>query len=427
MQKGDAMSDENTISLPLDLPNVKVLKTEQNDQGDIIITVESTLDEGRCRKCGQPLKTFYGYDKPIRLRHLPILGQRVYICLRPKRYQCETCDGHPTTTQQCEWYDARSPHTHAYEKHLLRLLVNSTLEDVSRKEQVGYDAVEGALERRVQSRVDWETLDDLRVVGIDEISMRKGRKQYFAIVSTQKADGKVAVLAVLGDRKKETVRNFLDSIPARLRQTMKSVCTDMWDAYIYAVREFEQAHPEVHINLVIDRFHVAKTYRDEVDTLRKKEVRRLKQKLPAEDYANIKGAMWACRKSSQDLTAEERARLDELFEYSPDLKRAYTLREELTAIFDLRISKDAARHLLQAWQDKVRDTGLSCFNRFLKTLNNWLDEIANYFLNRLSSGFVEGLNNKIKTLKRRCYGIFKSSHLFQRIYLDLEGYERFTS
>lgn len=419
------MSEENQISLPLDLPHVKVLKTEVNEEGDFIITVESTLEKGVCRKCGQSTKTFYGYDKTIRLRHLPILGRRVYICLRPKRYQCNRCDGHPTTTQQCQWYDARSPHTHAYEKHLLRMLINSTIEDVSRKEQVGYDAVVGTLQRRVQSQVDWERIDDLSVLGIDEISMRKGRKHYVAIVSAQKTDGGVVILAVLGDRKKETVRNFLDSIPKRLRKTMKSVCTDMWDAYIYAEREFEQAHAEVHVHLVIDRFHVAKTYRDEVDTLRKKEGRRLKKTLSTQDYATIKGAMWACRKSPKDLTDEERTTLDKLFEYSPELKQAYTLREELTAIFDRHISKDDALQHLAAWQRKVRESGLSCFNRFLKTLNNWLDEIANYFLDRLSSGFVEGLNNKIKTLKRRCYGLFQSPHLFQRIYLDLEGYEQF--
>jgi transposase len=61
----------------------------------------------------------------------------------------------------------------------------------------------------------------------------------------------------------------------------------------------------------------------------------------------------------------------------------------------------------------------------LTTLDNWLAEIINYFVNRLSSGFVEGLNNKVKTIKRRCYGILKVTTLFQRLYLDLEGYRRF--
>gem|GEM_PF-5049861 len=72
-------------------------------------------------------------------------------------------------------------------------------------------------------------------------------------------------------------------------------------------------------------------------------------------------------------------------------------------------------------------SGLKCFDSFLTTLDNWLDEITNYFLDRQTSGFQEGFNNKIKVLKRRCYGITNISHLFQRIWLDLEGFKLFGS
>ncbi len=73
----------------------------------------------------------------------------------------------------------------------------------------------------------------------------------------------------------------------------------------------------------------------------------------------------------------------------------------------------------------VRCSGLSCFDSFLTTLGNWMDEITNYFVSRQSSGFVEGFDNKVKVLKRRCYGITNLTHLFQRLYLDLEGYRLF--
>ena len=74
---------------------------------------------------------------------------------------------------------------------------------------------------------------------------------------------------------------------------------------------------------------------------------------------------------------------------------------------------------------RVKKSGLQCFDDFLKTLNHWWVEITNYFVTRANSGFVEGFNNKLKVLKRRCYGIFNLKHLFQRIYLDLEGYGLF--
>ena len=77
------------------------------------------------------------------------------------------------------------------------------------------------------------------------------------------------------------------------------------------------------------------------------------------------------------------------------------------------------------WEKKVIKTGLDCYDSFIKTLNSFQSQIANYFNNRSNSGFVEGLNNKIKVIKRRCYGILNEKHLYQRIYLDLEGYELF--
>ena len=73
----------------------------------------------------------------------------------------------------------------------------------------------------------------------------------------------------------------------------------------------------------------------------------------------------------------------------------------------------------------MRKSGIEAFNRFLKTVETWLDKITNYFLERLSSGFVEGFNNRAKVLKRRCYGIFDVGRLFQRLTLDLNGYEQY--
>lgn len=414
----------DTVSFPLGIPNVKVCSVRQNERGDYIITVESTQGYAICQHCGHQTTKFNGYGRWIQLRHLPILGHRVYIRLRPKRYVCPDCGGQ-TTTQELEWYDAKSPHTKAYDRHLIVQLINSTVQDVSRKEDVGYDAVDGAVNRYINVRVNWDEFNELSVIGIDEIALTKGRQNFIAIITTQQADGHVAVLTVLSDRRKKTVKQFLETIPKRLRQTMETVCTDMWDGYVNAVKEFAAGHRDVSIKIVVDRYHIAKNYRDCVDKVRKRECRRLKKELSASEYEKIKGVMWIVRKNNRDLTADEREKLRRVFAYSPELKLAYTFREELTAIFELQLTKEEARVRLNKWAHKVRRYALGCFDKFLTTLDNWLDEIVNYFADRLSSGFVEGLNNKVKTIKRRCYGILKVTTLFQRLYLDLEGYRRF--
>ena len=419
------MSKKPNIQIPLDLPDIDILETEQKSIGDYIITVKSTLNAAECHKCGQKIDQFHGYGRPITLRHLSILGRKVWIRIRPKRYRCPDCENHPTTTQRLSWYEPNSPHTRAYDDYLMKCLINSTLSDVSRKEDVGYDAVEGALARCLEHEVNWEAIDALPTIGLDEIALRKGKRDFVLIVSAQQSEG-VAILAVLPDRQKATVRAFLETMPERLRATLETVCTDMWEGYINAVREFAAAHDEVAVEIVIDRFHVAQAYRRAVDKLRKQVQRRLKQDLPAESYAQLKGVLTVFRKNNADLRDDQRQQLRLFLSYAPDLKQAYTLREELTALFEMKLSREEALKRLDAWQAKVKRSGLTCFNAFLKTLANWRDEIANYFSKRLSSGFVEGLNNKIKTVKRRCYGITNVGHLFQRILLDLTGFARFT-
>ena len=418
------MSEKPQISFPLDILDVRVLKTEANKRGDYVITVESTIRYTQCHKCGRKIEQVHGYGHWLTLRHLPILDHTVWIRIRPRRYKCPYCDNHPTTTQTHSWHETKSPHTRAYDDYLLKCLINSTVEDVSRKEDVGYDAVEGALDRRIENQVDWSEFKELDTVGMDEIALKRGKRDFVLIITTQQSDGRVAILAVLPDRKKETARKFLETIPPRLRKTMKTVCTDIWEGYINAANEFSQAH-QLSLDVVIDRFHVAKNYRGCVDKLRKREVRRLKKDLTEGQYDEIKGVMWSVRKNNADLNEEQRQQLRRLFNYSPDLKKAYTLREELSAIFQMPLAQDEALIRFQCWQKKVKHSGLNCFNSFLKTLDKWCNEIANYFIKRLSSGFVEGLNNRIKTIKRRCYGLSNIGHLFQRIYLDLEGFRLF--
>ena len=89
----------------LDLPEVRVRGTEMTDRGEVLSRVESTLEGAPCRRCGRDIRDFHGYDRPLRLRHLPILDRRVFSEIQPKRYRCRYCAGNPSTTQRCLWYN----------------------------------------------------------------------------------------------------------------------------------------------------------------------------------------------------------------------------------------------------------------------------------------------------------------------------------
>jgi transposase len=98
-----------TFEIPLDIPDVTIQTVETDRHGDFVITVKSTVAGTSCHQCGKKITKVYGDDREITLRHFPILGRKTYLRLRPVRYQCPYCDGHPTTTQQLSWYTPKSP------------------------------------------------------------------------------------------------------------------------------------------------------------------------------------------------------------------------------------------------------------------------------------------------------------------------------
>lgn len=408
------------ITIPLGIPDIQVLETAVNERGEIIITIESTKNGTRCRKCGKWISKAHGQDDWVMIRHLPAFGQPTYLRYRPKRYQCLDCEGCPTSTQTLDWHEPNSPHSYSYDNHILLQLTHSTITDVCAKEGLSYGSVAGTLERRIDKQVNWSGLAEIATLGLDEISLKKGHKHFVSLVTARLSSGEIVILAVLAGREKATVIDFLRSIPPRLLQTVQAVCCDLWEGYMEAVRE-----EITHARLVADCFHIAKHYYAAADDERKQELKRLKKELPPKEYKQLDGSMRAFRKRGQDLTPEERKTLYRFFRHAPSAKQAHELRKRLTAIFDSPLTKSQAQTQIQRWVKKVQASGLHCFDQFVLLWNAWKDEITNYFAERQNSGFVEGFNNKVKVLKHRCYGIFNLAHLFQRIYLDLVGYRLF--
>lgn len=191
----------------------------------------------------------------------------------------------------------------------------------------------------------------------------------------------------------------------------------MYDGFVNAATEVFGKQ-----KVVVDRYHVAKLYRNALDALRTKEMKRLKNILPTEEYAQLEGMMWILRKKHECLSKEEKQKIDILYKHSPILKEAHVYALKLTHIFNTHHNRKSAIAKLDRWVSRVEQSELNCFSTFLKTLKKYKSSIANYFKSRATSGFVEGLNNKIKIIKRRCYGFFKTESLFQRLTVDLSGY-----
>jgi len=410
----------SNFTLPLGIESLEITAQSLDNQGHIIFDVKSNRTSTTCRICGKSIDKVHGHGELLTIQHLPILDQPVFLRIRVVRYQCMECDDHPTTAERYDWMERKSKTTKGFDRYINRQLIHSTVEDVAKKEKVSYEIIESALHRLVKTNVDWTQYTNLETLGIDEIALRKGHNEYVVIVSAKNKKGDLSVIAVLPNRLKETVKSFLESIPESLRKTVNSICTDMCDSFVQSACEIFGERV-----VIIDRYHVSKLYREPLDKLRISEMKRLKKELSSEEYAKLNNMMWIVRKKYECLSHTEKDQLNLLYKHSLKLKEMHRAALKLTHIFNTHQSRKVAFTKLNRWIDFVQKSGLLCFDGFIKTLTKYKSTILNYFKSRKNSGFVEGLNNKIKVLKRRCYGVFKTETLFQRLFLDLKGYEMF--
>jgi len=179
------------------------------DGNKIFIYVESATDKIQCRQCGKKIE-LHGPAQEVKIRHLPIFGKQCYLVIKPKRGKCKYCDDSPTTNQRLDWYEYNGRHTNNYENYLLYSLINSTISDVSIKEEIGYDAIGGIVARKISHEVNWKRFKKLGLIGIDEIALRKGYNTYVTIITSRNND-KSEILAVLEGNEKADVERFLST------------------------------------------------------------------------------------------------------------------------------------------------------------------------------------------------------------------------
>jgi len=125
----------------------------------------------------------------------------------------------------------------ALDDYLMRCLINSTIEGVSKTETISSDIIQRAVDQNINQAVDWTKVQSLETIGIDEIALRKGHDSYVTVISAKAEDSLPIIIAILEGREKDTVKSLLQSIPANLSSTVKHVCTDMYDGYVNAAIE----------------------------------------------------------------------------------------------------------------------------------------------------------------------------------------------
>jgi len=218
------------------------------------------------------------------------------------------------------------------------------------------------------------------------------------------------VLDVLESREKDVVVAWLKAgRESGLLSGVEEVTCDMWDAYVEAAKEV--FGPTIRIT--IDRFHVMKNFQDRLNEAR----RQIQRGLEKDKAKELKGSRWLWVTNPENLTAEQRAQLEVLKHKFPDLGRLAEHREALRRIFqDKRVTRPTtAVDRLRHWCQQGVRLGLKALEQFNKTVENWMEKIANYFVSRSSNGRTEGFNRGLRAILWRACGMHNFRHFRLRV------------
>ena len=342
-----------------------------------------------CTHCGALCSTIHQEEHRC-IRHLDVWGKRTFLHFMARRFRCECCGR--TFAEQLPFADCHRRQSEAFEKHVYESCIDGTCKSVASREGLSHTTVKEIFNRWAAQREQCCVGRTTRVLGIDEISLKKRHKQFVLVISD--IDRK-CILAVLPDREKKSLEQWLNKLSSQERKSIRFVSIDMWAPYHQAAR-----NKLPHAQVVVDRFHVMKQL-----NARLTQVRTQYQKgLSADMRAEIKGSRWILVRNRSELSPTEEEKLRRVLELCPEIRTLYLLKEEFRSIFEKVHSRPKAARFLSVWVLKATWTGNKYLAKFVTTLRNWWEEILNYFIERITNGFVEGINGALRTIIRSAFG-----------------------
>ena len=388
------------------LSEFRVIGVDTRRVGEVTVEVETKTEKYECPKCRKPTSSI-DHRYSHRVRDNSISGRRAYLAIRRKVFYCGLCDY--AFTEKLESVRPRRVYTKRYERTIFERCLENTVANVSRSEKLPYDCVRGIYRRIADICVDHllSFNEDIEILGIDEISIRKGHKNFQAVISNI---GGGYVMDMLLDRKKATVVEYMRKLPQKTKKRIVFVSMDMWDGFFTATQEELPG-----TTIVIDRFHVMKNLNGAITSCR----RAIQRNLPKELRDRYKGYRWILVKNEENMSEEDLSALEKMMDECPELKRLYELKVAFQEIFNRTRKTDTADRKLRAWEKKVAKLQDPDMEKFLKLLNNWREWILNYFVSKkVTNAFVEGMNNKIKVIKRMGYGYRNKMNFRRRVLVE---------
>jgi transposase len=382
----------------LNLPSVEITAVKIETKS-ILIDCKIKQKDQICPNCGTNTTTVNQYYAR-QIRDLNMGVRHVYLVLRMRQFHCQSCLRYFTET--LPFADLNKEYTHRQADYMFCLAKKQTYTEVAAIIDVSPKTIERLVLTKCESMIDLSSrYAQVRRLGIDEHSHRKGKKDFLCILTDL---DRGTIIDILRDRKMETLVTHFQALGSDFCAQITDVSCDNWDAYITASKIcFPQA------TLVLDRFHVVKSLNENLDTFRK-ELRKSDVHNP-----NYKRLKWILYKQYHTLSDTELDNLDLAFKDSPALKDLYFSREKFHHILDNKQTVSTALLGINEWIAELAAKKVTAFDKFVKMLSKTKDYIANYVKNYLSNAVTEGLNNLIRSVRRTAFGMTNFDHLRLRV------------
>lgn len=369
------------------------------------IRVRVRRRKARCGSCGRKARRVHGVNGKLRTwRHLSLIGCELRISCTIYRVLCPKCG---VRTMQVPWARVASLFTRQFEDEVAWFLRKTDQTATAQYFGISWRTVGRIAHRVVQEKLDKSLLDDLRFIGVDEISF--GRPRKFLTVVVDHEQGRI-VWAAEG-QSSATLMRFFDEIGALRTAAIKVVSMDMDPAFEKAVREKAPA-----AEIVYDRFHVVQLLSKAVDEVRRDLVRTA----PPENKYDLKSTRWALLKNPWNLTPREKMKLATIQGTNRPLYRAYLLKESFQDIFNAR-NVPMATFKFNQWFSWARRSALEPFKKLARTLNKHWIGISRFIEHKITNGAVEGYNSKIRMISHRAFGFHSAAALIAMIHLNCSG------
>lgn len=314
------------------------------------------------------------------------------------RLGCQACE--VIRQEHLSFADERRSYTHAFERYVIEVGKRATIKDVALYTHTSWDIVKDIQKRRLTRKFAKPRLKHLKYLSIDEFHIGHGH-QFLTIVM----DLITGVIVYVGEGKSaESLAPFWVRL-RRFKANIRAVTIDMSPAYASAVQTYLP-----HAEMVYDHFHIVKLFNEKLSGLRRDLYRELKD---ASHKAVLKGTRWLLLKNPENLDDKknEKERLEEALRLNQPLATAYYLKEDLRQIWRQAHKKDDAR-VLNDWIARAHASGIGVLQKFANLLASVRSGILAYYAHFLSSGRMEGTNNKIRTLTKQAYG-FRDHEFFK--------------